>query len=214
MTSSPRRIGGAGLVLAIAVAGCSTAMHQAGAPNHPPRTPAELAAADSGREPFTQADVHFISGMIGHHSQAVLMAGWAPSHGASPAIQSLCERIVVAQRDEINFMKTWLSDRHLPIPTVDVNMMMMPGMKMDMMPGMLTAEELKELDDARGKDWDRLFLKDMIKHHEGAIEMVHQLFDSYGAAQDDKIYKFATDVNADQTTEIDRMTAMLDAMGG
>ena len=211
MISSYRRIA-CMMTVAMAVAGCSAAMH-AGAPNHPPRTPAEMAAADSGREPFVQADVSFISGMIGHHSQAVLMAGWAKSHGASPSVQGLCERIVVAQRDEINWMKTWLSDRHLPIPTVDVNMMMMPGMKMDMMPGMLTAEELKQLDDARGKDWDRLFLKDMIKHHEGAIEMVNTLFESYGAAQDDKIYKFATDVNADQTTEIARMTAMLEAMG-
>lgn len=213
MLSSSRRMACA-LGLATALAGCSAAMHS-GAPNHAPRTPAEQAAADGGVEPFTPADVHFMTGMIGHHAQAVLMAGWAPTHASSPAVKSLCERIVVAQRDEIVFMKTWLSDRHEPVPSSDASMMMMPGMEMDrsmMMPGMLTGEQLRQLDAARGKAWDRLFLEDMIKHHEGAIQMVNQLFESYGAAQDDKIYKFATDVNADQTVEIARMTQMLDAM--
>src|SRR5689334_18536755 len=87
------------------------------------RTPAEIVAADNGIPPYTKADVAFVSGMIDHHAQAVLMAGWAKSHGASPSVQALCERIVVAQRDEINFMQRWLSDRKLPVPDGDTSHM-------------------------------------------------------------------------------------------
>ena len=176
------------------------------------RSPAAIAAADSGRPPYTRADVEFVSGMIGHHAQAVLMAGWAPSHGASPSVQALCERIVVAQRDEINFMQRWLRDRKEQVPDGDTSHMMMPGMDMKLMPGMLTPEELQALDKARGADWDRLFLQDMIKHHTGAITMVETLFGSQGAAQDEQIFKFASDVHVDQITEVNRMTLMLQAM--
>ena len=204
----------AGVFTAAGLAACSRATQQASA-SGPAMTPAELVASQKGIEPYTAADVRFMTGMIGHHAQAVLIAGWAKSHGASPSVAGLCERIVVGQRDEIALMSRWLSDRKLPVPSADASHMMMPGMAMDhsaMMPGMLTAEQLAELDKARGADWDRLFLKDMIQHHRGAISMVEQLFASYGAAQDDQIYKFATDVNVDQTTEIDRMTQMLSAM--
>jgi len=178
------------------------------------RSPAEMVAADSGRPPFTKADVDFVSGMIGHHAQAVLMAGWAQSHGASPSVQALCERIVVAQRDEIKFMQRWLSERKLPVPDGDTSHMLMAGMDMKLMPGMLTAQQLTELDKARGADWDRLFLKDMIQHHNGAIEMVETLFSSQGAVQDEDIFKFASDVHVDQITEVNRMTKMLETMGG
>jgi uncharacterized protein (DUF305 family) len=150
--------------------------------------------------------------MIDHHAQAVMMAGWAPSHGASASVRGLCERIVVAQRDEIAFMQRWLRERHLRVPEADASHDMMPGMEHPMMPGMLTAQELTQLDRARGPEFDRLFLADMIKHHQGAITMVEQLFASQGAAQDDNIFKFAADVNADQTAEIDRMSIMLAAM--
>jgi uncharacterized protein (DUF305 family) len=145
--------------------------------------------------------------MIPHHAQAVLMAGWAPSHGAGPAVRILCERIVVAQRDEIAFMRQWLADRGLPVPDADATHAH-GGM---LMPGMLTAGQLAELDRARGPEFDRLFLRYMIQHHEGAITMVETLFGSYGAAQDEDVFKFAVDVNADQTTEIDRMQTMLAA---
>jgi uncharacterized protein (DUF305 family) len=178
-----------------------------------PRSPAEIAAADSGRPPFTKADVDFVSGMIGHHAQAVLMAGWAQSHGASPSVRALCERIVVAQRDEIKFMQRWLGERNLPVPDGDTSHMMMAGMDMKLVPGMLTPEQLTELDKARGADWDRLFLKDMIQHHNGAIEMVETLFASQGAVQDEDIFKFASDVHVDQITEVNRMTLMLQSMG-
>ena len=176
------------------------------------RSPAQIAAADSGRPAYTRADVDFISGMIGHHAQAVLMAGWAKSHGASASVQGLAERIVVAQQDEIAFMSRWLKERREPVPSADPSHMMMAGMDMKLMPGMLTPEQLTALDKARGSDFDRLFLQDMIQHHNGALTMVATLFDSHGAAQDEDVFKFAVDVHADQTTEINRMTLMLQSV--
>src|SRR5438067_1724299 len=165
-----------------------------------------------GRLPYSDADVEFMSGMIPHHAQAVIMAGWAPSHGARKDVAILCERIVVAQRDEIATMQTWLRDRGLPVPdaTSTRHKMTMNGMTHEMlMPGMLTDGEMAELDRARGAEFDRLFLLGMIKHHQGAIDMVDVLFKSYGAAQDETIFKFASDVYADQSTEISRMNEML-----
>lgn len=195
-------------LLAVAVLGACS-----GATGSPMLTPAAQAKADSGRPAYSSADVRFISGMIGHHAQAVQMAGWAPSHGASPAVRALCERIVVAQRDEIGFMQRWLRERHEPVPPADPRGHIMPGVDHPMlMPGMLTPEQMAQLDTARGVEFDRLFLTYMIQHHQGAITMVEQLMGSYGAAQDDAVFKFASDVNADQTTEIDRMSLMLAAL--
>jgi len=165
-----------------------------------------------GRLPFSDADVEFMSGMIPHHAQAVVMGGWAPSHGARSDVAVLCERIVVGQRDEIAMMQTWLRDRGLEVPDAAStrHKMTMNGMTHEMlMPGMLTDEEMAELDRARGPEFDRLFLTGMIKHHQGAIDMVDTLFKAYGAAQDETIYKFASDVYADQSIEIDRMHEML-----
>lgn len=174
-------------------------------------SPAELAKANHGIPPFTKADVDFMTGMIGHHAQAVVMAGWAPTHGARLDVRLLCERIAVAQTDEIASMQRWLRDRKQPVPDAhEIHGQMMPGMDMHMlMPGMLTDEQLAELDHARGPEFDRLFLTYMIKHHQGAISMVETLLSSDGAAQDDIIYRFASDVTADQSTEIERMQKML-----
>jgi uncharacterized protein (DUF305 family) len=161
------------------------------------------------------ADVEFMSGMIGHHAQAIVMSKWAPSHGASPAVQTLALRIINAQQDEITAMQKWLRDRNQPVPDVSAHgiMMKMNGMDHEMvMPGMLTDAQLKELDDARGKEFDRLFLTFMIQHHRGAITMVNELFATNGAAQEVSVYKLASDAFADQTTEIDRMQKMLAAM--
>lgn len=175
---------------------------------------ASAAVAATGRYPFTAADVDFMSGMIPHHAQAVLIAGWAPSHGARSDVRRLSERIVVAQKDEIALMQTWLRDRNQPVVAADAThlRMKMDGVEHDMlMPGMLTPEELAQLDRARGPEFDRLFLMAMIKHHEGAISMVDQLFASEGAGQDEVVFRFASDVYADQTTEIERMHKMLAA---
>jgi uncharacterized protein (DUF305 family) len=99
--------------IALLFGACASASQSSAGPTISPsgRSPAEIAAADNGIAPYTKADVDFISGMIGHHAQAVLMAGWAPSHGANSSVQGLAERIVVAQRDEIAFMQRWLKDR-------------------------------------------------------------------------------------------------------
>jgi len=160
------------------------------------------------------ADVHFMSGMIHHHAQAVLIARWAPTHGASAELQRLAERIVVAQNDEIDIMQNWLRDKGEPVPeaTPGAMKMKMNGMEHDMlMPGMLSDAQLKQLDDARGREFDRLFLTFMIQHHEGALTMVETLFGSAGAAQDETVFRFASDVFADQTTEIRVMQEMLAA---
>jgi len=178
--------------------------------------PEPKARPDLVRAPYSVADVDFMSGMIPHHAQAVLIAGWAGSHGARADVRILCERIVVAQRDEIEFMRTWLRDREQPVPAADAthHRMKMNGVEHDMlMPGMLSPEQLAQLDKARDAEWDRLFLTFMIGHHEGAIKMVDELFGSYGAMQDEDIFKFASDMYADQTTEIERMQKMLSAPG-
>jgi uncharacterized protein (DUF305 family) len=212
-----RRITSA-LLGAIGLAGCSSATRgsaQAALPVVVPRPSASTIAqakADSVRHPYTDADVQFMSGMIGHHAQAIVMANWAPTHGASPSVQRLGDRIINAQKDEIVTMQRWLGDRLKPVPEADP-----AGMKMTMggvehvmlMPGMLTEAQMKQLDQARGPEFDRLFLQFMIQHHRGAVSMVKDLFDTYGAGQDETVFKFASDVNVDQSTEIDRMEKML-----
>jgi uncharacterized protein (DUF305 family) len=165
---------------------------------------------------WTAADVHFMSAMIGHHAQAIQMARMAPTHGASNEVGILAARIINAQQDEINTMQTWLRDRGQPVPEARPGPMMMDmgnGMQHEMlMPGMLTPEQMARLDAARGPEWDRLFLTYMIQHHRGALQMVQDLFGTYGAGQDETVFKFASDVNVDQTTEIARMQRMLTAM--
>ncbi len=153
-----------------------------------------------------------MAGMIYHHAQAILIAGWAPSHEAGPSVRTLCERIVAAQTDEIALLSRWLADRHEAVPHPDADHMMMPEMDAThMMPGMLSAEQLALLDRARGPAFDETFLHLMIQHHEGAITMVNQLF-AAGAGEENPVYKMASNVFADQTTEIERMQRMLAAL--
>ena len=200
------------LFLVFAAAGCATAQKPAQAAVAPAtRVPAADTAVDS-QHAYTKADINFMDGMIAHHAQALLMTGWAESHGASPAVMTLTSRITNAQKDEIAGMQKWLRDRHQPVPEPDPHgmMMSMNGMQHEMlMPGMLTESQLKQLDDARGKEFDRLFLTFMIQHHKGAVTMVNDLFGTTGAAQDITVYKMASDISADQTTEIERMQKML-----
>jgi uncharacterized protein (DUF305 family) len=177
-----------------------------------PEAARERARADSLRYPYTKGDIDFMSGMIHHHAQAIQMARWAPSHGASPAVIRLTERIINAQNDEINLMQGWLRDRNQAVPEPNP-----AGMPMKMggvdhvmpMPGMLTEDQMKRLDAARGEEFDRLFLTFMIQHHRGAVSMVRELFATHGSGQDETIFKFAADVEVDQTTEINRMMQML-----
>lgn len=170
------------------------------------------ARADSARYPYTSADVNFMSGMIHHHAQAIVMAKEAPSHGASPSVRTLCDRIINAQQDEITAMQRWLRDRNQTVPeaTAGPMKMNMGGMEHEMlMPGMLSEAQMKALDEARGPMFDRLFLTGMIQHHKGAVSMVADLFNTFGGAQDELTFKFASDVQVDQTTEIARMQKML-----
>lgn len=171
--------------------------------------------SDTTQPLYTKADIEFMNGMIAHHAQALLMASWAESHGASPTIRTLTERITNAQKDEIVGMQKWLRDRHQPVPEPNPHgmMMNMGGMQHQMlMPGMLTEDQLKQLDAARSREFDRLFLVFMIQHHQGAVSMVNNLFATTGAAQDITVYKMASDISADQTTEIERMQKMLASM--
>jgi uncharacterized protein (DUF305 family) len=200
------------LALALALALASAGFRVAEAQVEPP--PIRFKA--------TKADVEFMQGMISHHAQALVMANLAPSHGASSAVRILCARIVVGQSAEIKLIQEWLRVRGFPVPDSTGKMPpdpSMPGMDHsamghDMMPGMLDADQMKLLDNARGPSFDRLFLTFMIQHHEGALVMVDKLFKTPAAGQDDDIAKFATGVHADQTAEIDRMKSMLAAGGG
>ena len=178
----------------------------AGASGQPP---AWIVKMDSGRARFSPADVEFLQGMIHHHAQAILMSGRAATHDASPAIRELAARIIVAQRDEITFMQRWLREHKQEVPDADTSHFTMAGMDMKLMPGMLTAEQLKFLDEARGKEFDRSFMELMIQHHQGAISMVQKLFASEGATQNEYVFRFASDVDADQNAEIERMRRML-----
>jgi uncharacterized protein (DUF305 family) len=177
------------------------------------------ARADSLRYPYTQADVDFMSAMIGHHSQALLIAGWAPTHDAGPAVGTLAERIINGQEDEIRSMERWLQDRRKPLPEASrMGGTGHPpgagqGHSHHSMPGMLSEAQLKQLEQAKGPEFDRLFLTFMIQHHKGAVRMVEKLFATPGAARDETVFKFANDVSVDQRTEVARMERMLAQLG-
>jgi uncharacterized protein (DUF305 family) len=199
------------LLLAACAPGATTPSPSAPAPIILNASPEQVAAVDSLRRTVTAADVDFMSMMIGHHAQAIQMSEMAATHGAGPEIRVLAARIINAQHDEIATMQRWLADHGKPVPKVE------PGYRMTMdghehvmlMPGMLTAEQMTALDAARGKEFDRLFLTGMIQHHRGAMTMVEELFRHDGAGQEDVIFKFASDVNVDQATEVERMRKML-----
>jgi uncharacterized protein (DUF305 family) len=173
------------------------------------------ARTDSARARFTEPDVRFMTHMIPHHAQAIQMARLAPTHGASPTVQTLAARIINAQQDEIATMQQWLRDRQQPVPEVHITEtdVMVHGPEHGMhMPGMLTADQMRELERSQGAVFDRLFLTLMIQHHRGAVTMVDELFASDGAAQEDVVFKLASDVQVDQRTEVARMERMLTAL--
>jgi uncharacterized protein (DUF305 family) len=173
------------------------------------------ARIDSARTRFTDADVHFFTGMIGHHAQALVMSELAATHGAGSSIQTLAARIINAQKDEIAIMQKWLRDRGQPVPEVHIDglELRVDGADHAMhMPGMLTQDQLRELDAARGEAFERLFLTYMIQHHRGAVTMVHELFATDGAGNDEEAFKLASDIQVDQLTEISRMELMLEEL--
>jgi uncharacterized protein (DUF305 family) len=199
----------AGLCLTAFACGGARQAHppivQPGAPGESSRVIAADKAADVSRVGHTAADVRFMQGMIAHHAQAVEMTELLSTRTSSDAMRKLGERIQVSQTDEIKMMEHWLSTRGEEVPSAHAHHMM-GGM---LMPGMLTQEEMDRLAASRGSEFDRLFLDGMIKHHEGALVMVKDLFATSGAGQDADIFAFASDVDADQRMEIDRMRGML-----
>ncbi len=156
---------------------------------------------------FTEADAAFVTGMISHHAQAIEMAQMAPSHSTTPSIHTLAARIINAQHDEIAWMEAWLRDRRQPVPAAEAH-----AHGHEYLPGMITPEQLAQLQEATGPAFDRLFLALMIQHHEGAVAMVTQLVATDGAVQDPATFKLASDIHVDQTTEIARMEQMLAAL--
>ncbi len=175
------------------------------------------ARMDSARAEFTDTDARFVTGMIGHHAQAVVMSEFAPPSGASPPVRTLAARIINAQRDEIARMQEWLRDRDRPVPEVMIrgSEMMVHGADQGMpMQGMLSDEQMDELEAARGVEFDRLFLTYMIQHHRGGVVMVDELFATDGTARDRELFKLATDIHVDQATEIARMGRMLEKLFG
>ena len=197
-------LGLSGLLAVLTACGAGTSTSQ---PSPAPADDDRIAAqvrADSLRRPYTEADIRFMSHMIRHHRQAVLIAGWAESHEAGPAVLRLARRVAAGQESEIRTMVQWLEDRGHGGHT-DGH----AGAHAMLMPGMLTGDQLRELDAARGEAFDRLFLTRMIQHHRGAVAMVRELFATPGAAQDETVFRFANGVGVDQTTEIARMEAML-----
>jgi uncharacterized protein (DUF305 family) len=201
------------LLTAVAGAACrstapvaaSTPIVQPGAPGQPSHVIAAVEASDLSRVQYTGADIKFMQGMIGHHAQAVEMVALVPSRTSSDDVRKLAQRIDVSQQDEMKMMREWLVARGQQIPDPRAHHMM----GSTLMPGMLTPEEMEHLAAAKGAEFDRLFLEGMIKHHSGAITMVHDLFATDGAGQTPEIFSYASDVDADQRMEIDRMGSML-----
>ena len=192
---------------------------QPGAPGKPSKTLPSSTRASLPQP--SQADVEFMQGMIMHHSQAVEMTALIPSHTENKELRSLGARISRSQSDEIKFMRRWLATRGEPLsmampemPDAKMSEMEKPAdhssHSMALMPGMLTSEQMDALRKAKGAEFDRLFLTGMIQHHNGALIMVKDLFDTPGAGQDAELFNFATDVDSGQRAEIRIMQSMLD----
>jgi uncharacterized protein (DUF305 family) len=210
LKTSPLRI--AALALTIVAGSCRTASVRPSTPIVQPGAPGEAAhvisvdkAVDLSRVQYTAADARFMQGMIGHHAQALEMTALLASRSASQNMRQLALRIEVSQADEIKMMRGWLEARGLEVPNEHAHHMH----GATLMPGILTPEEMDRLAGASGAEFDRLFLDFMIKHHEGALTMVKELFSTPGAGQESDIFAFASDVDADQRMEIDRMRGML-----
>ena len=165
-------------------------------------------APEKARVGYTGDDVRFMQGMIGHHAQAIVMADMVKSRTSREQMHLMAERITISQRDEIAFMERWLKTRGEEVPPADAHHHAAMGHGA-LMPGMLTQAELDTLAKASGTEFDKLFLQYMIKHHEGALSMVRELFTKPSSGQQPELFVFASDVDADQSAEIKRMRALL-----
>ncbi|MCB1669796.1 MAG: DUF305 domain-containing protein [Pseudomonadales bacterium] len=178
---------------------------QPGPPGQPGQIISPEAASNLAHIEFTDADIRFLRGMISHHTQAMEMSALAPSRSSREEVQLLADRINLSQQDEIDMMQGWLEDRGLQAPTTEAH----HAPDFELMPGMVSPEQFAELEQSSGPQFDRLYLQYMIEHHNGALEMVENLLDQYGSAQDPVLYAFASDVTADQSAEIERMDTLL-----
>jgi uncharacterized protein (DUF305 family) len=171
----------------------------------------EAIRPEAAERTHTPADARFMQGMIPHHAQALDMTSLVPARTTRRDVLLLAERIEVAQGDEIAWMQRWLQDRGEEAPMAGGGHAHHGAGHHALMPGMLTPEQLAQLAAASGSEFDRLFLEFMIQHHEGALVMVDDLLASPGAAQLTEVYRFASDIDADQRADIARMKAMLEA---
>jgi uncharacterized protein (DUF305 family) len=178
---------------------------QPGAPGQPSRVITAEEATDTSGVRVTEADVRFMQGMIGHHAQALEMTALVAERTTSPDLRKLALRIGMSQADEIAMMEAWLKARGQELPDPHAH----HAHDAARMPGMLSSAEMARLAAATGVEFERLFLECMIRHHDGALVMVKDLYSSPGAGQETEIFAFASDVEADQFMEIGRMAVML-----
>lgn len=210
----------------LALAGCASGGGgSAGAAPSTGAPTAEAAEAGGGTGDYVQADVNFMQGMIHHHAQAVVMARMAPTRAGSPGVRRLTSRILNSQKTEISVMSDWLRDRGESVPeiaalardTAEDGRAYGPGNpgpiqgwdEGPQMAGILSDAQMRELDAARGDEFDRLFLEYMIEHHAGAVTMVENLVASPGGAREESVFRLASGIRSDQAMEIDRMRQML-----
>jgi uncharacterized protein (DUF305 family) len=184
---------------------------QAGAPGEAGRTVGAAEVARIGSPRHVAADAQFMRDMIIHHLQAVEMTALVAERTTSPDIRLLAERIEASQEDELRMMRRWLTERGETLPDEHAHHTHTGhgAHPHAGMPGMLTPAEMDRLRAARGAEFDRLFLEGMIRHHEGALVMVEELFAIDGAGQETEIFQFASHVDSDQRMEIARMQRML-----
>jgi uncharacterized protein (DUF305 family) len=168
--------------------------------------------ADTGQSRSTEADVRFMQRMIAHHTQALKMASLVPTHTSRQDMRLLARRIDVSQRDEIDAMRRWLGKRGKQVPDSSTAHSHHAAVGDTPMPGMLSESDLAQLEKTTGAEFDRLFLQLMIRHHEGALTMVAELFATRGAAQEPELFGFASEIDSDQRAEISRMRALLETL--
>ena len=194
------------LLMAATLAADPAPIVQPGKPGEPARELTAEQAIDVAVSSYSPDDVRFMQDMIPHHQQAVEMAALVADRTNRPELADAAGRINLSQRDEIEFMEKWLSDRGEAVPDPSDHAAMHTDHRMA---GMATPEQMADLAAATGTAFDRLFLQLMITHHEGAVTMVEELHEQPGAAYDPVLFEFTTDVTNDQTAEIERMHAVL-----
>lgn len=192
-------------LFAVHVSQAQVPIIQPGAPGQPGRVISAEEASNLAGIQYSAGDVMFLQGMISHHAQAMEMSALVQGRSNREAMELLAQRIALSQEDEISMMQDWLGEHGLDVPGADAH----HAEDFDLMPGMLSAEKMAALEQAQGADFDTLFLESMIEHHLGALEMVEKLLDQRGSAQDPVLYRFTSDVTSDQSSEIERMDAML-----